>query len=199
MVSVSGFVGSLIGFPLGITLFVTDQGQLFEQPRLQRLMAVIINATRSIPFIILLVLLIPFTRLVVGTSIGTTAALVPLSLGAAPFVARIVEAAIREVPKGLVDAGFCMGATHVQVIWRILLREALPNLLRGITITLVSLVGYSAMAGVIGGGGLGDVAVRYGYQRFNTPVMLVTTALLVVFVQTIQSTGDWAANKLDRR
>ena len=154
---------------------------------------------RSTPFIILLVAIIPFTRLITGSSIGTAAAVVPLTLAAAPFIARLVETALREVDNGLVEAAQSMGATTSQIVWKVLLPEALPGIVAGLTISFVSLTGYSAMAGAIGGGGLGDLGIRYGYQRFLPDIMLAVVVVLIFFVQAIQSLGDWAVRRLSHR
>lgn len=157
------------------------------------------NAVRSTPFIILLVAIIPFTRFITGSSIGTWAAVVPLTIAAAPFVARLVETALREVDNGLVEAAQSMGATTGQIVWKVLLPEALPGIVAGLTISFVSLTGYSAMAGAIGGGGLGDLGIRYGYQRFLPDIMLAVVVILIFFVQAIQSLGDWAVRRLSHR
>jgi D-methionine transport system permease protein len=196
MVGVSCACAVILGVPLGIILWMTDKDHLLPHPTLHRILGIMTNGLRSIPFIILMVAIIPFTRLLVGTSIGTTASIVPLALAATPFVGRIVEAAIQQVPWGLVEAALAMGATPYQIIYKILLPEALPAIIRGITLTLIALVGYSAMAGVIGGGGLGDLAVRYGYQRFEIGVMLWTIAILILLVQILQMVGDWIARRL---
>lgn len=162
-------------------------------------MGFIVNIGRSIPFIILLVAIIPFTRFVVGSSIGTAAAIVPLTVGAIPFIARLVEGALLEVPAGLVEAAQAMGATPKQIITKVLLPEALPGIINGVTITLVTLVSYSAMAGTVGGGGLGDVGIRYGYQRFDGTVMAITVVMLIILVQLIQSIGDYCVKRVDHR
>ena len=159
----------------------------------------VVNAVRSTPFIILLVAIIPFTRWVTGTSIGTWAAVVPLTLTVAPFIARLVETALREVDNGLVEAAQSMGASTWQIVWKVLLPEALPGIVAGLTISLVSLTGYSAMAGAVGGGGLGDLGIRYGYQRFLPDVMLAVVVILIVFVQVIQSLGDWVVRRMSHR
>ncbi len=159
----------------------------------------VVNAVRSTPFIILLVAIIPFTRWVTGTSIGTWAAVVPLTLAVAPFIARLVETALREVDNGLVEAAQSMGASTWQIVWKVLLPEALPGIVAGLTISLVSLTGYSAMAGAVGGGGLGDLGIRYGYQRFLPDVMLAVVVILIVFVQVIQSLGDWVVRRMSHR
>ena len=191
MVALSGLVSTLLGGALGVFVYTTGPGRIQARPLLHRLLGMVINATRSVPFIILLVAVIPLTRLLTGTSIGTTAAIVPLTLAAIPFVARVTENALQEVGDGVVEAAQSMGATPWQIVSRFLLPEALPGLVRGITLTLVTLVNYSAMAGAIGGGGLGDLGIRYGYQRFDPMVMGVTVAVLVVVVQCIQMAGEW--------
>ncbi len=199
MVGVSGVVGGLVGIPLGVFLRLTDKGGILQNAPLNTVVGGIVNAVRSTPFIILLVAIIPFTRLVTGTSIGTWAAVVPLTLAAAPFIARLVETALREVDSGLVEAAQSMGATTWQIVWKVLLPEALPGIVAGLTISFVSLTGYSAMAGAIGGGGLGDLGIRYGYQRFLPDIMLAVVVILIFFVQAIQSLGDWAVRRLSHR
>lgn len=193
MVGFSTFFTVLFGLPLGTWLFSTET--VHPSPKLNRLLAALINFTRSIPFIILLVALIPLTRLLVGTSIGTTAAIVPLSLGAIPFFARLVHNAYRQIPVGLIETGFSMGASHFQMIRYLLLPEALPAIIQAITVTAITLVNYSAMAGTMGGGGLGDLAIRYGYQRFDLSVMLITVVVLVIIVQFLQFIGDSFAKR----
>ena len=199
MVGVSGVVGGLVGIPLGVFLRLTDKGGILQNAPLNTVVGGIVNAVRSTPFIILLVAIIPFTRLVTGTSIGTWAAVVPLTLAAAPFIARLVETALREVDSGLVEAAQSMGATTWQIVWKVLLPEALPGIVAGLTISFVSLTGYSAMAGAVGGGGLGDLGIRYGYQRFLPDVMLAVVLILIVFGQGIQSLGDWAVRRMSHR
>ena len=199
MVGASGILGALVGIPLGVFLRLTDKGGILQNAPANTVVGGIVNAVRSTPFIILLVAIIPFTRLVTGTSIGTWAAVVPLTLAAAPFIARLVETALREVDGGLVEAAQSMGATTGQIVWKVLLPEALPGIVAGLTISFVSLTGYSAMAGAIGGGGLGDLGIRYGYQRFLPDVMLVVVIILIFFVQAIQSLGDWAVRRLSHR
>jgi D-methionine transport system permease protein len=196
MVLISCLVAVLLGAPLGVILLITGKNHLLPRPRLNKMLGLITNGVRSIPFIILMVAIIPLTRFLVGTSIGTAAATVPLTLAAIPFVGRIVEAAMEQVPWGLVEAAQAMGATPLQIIYKVLLPESLPTITRGITLTLIALIGYSAMAGVIGGGGLGDLAIRYGYQRFDIRVMLWTIAILILLVQLLQMTGDFIARKL---
>ena len=188
MVSVSSAFAALLGLPLGILLFVTQSVRL--QPRLYRVLNGFINISRSIPFIILLVALIPFTRLLIGTSIGINAAIVPLSLGAMPFFARLADLVFQRIPSGLIETTAAMGATTWQTIWHCLLPEGLPGIIQAFTVTVITLVNYSAMAGAVGGGGLGDLAIRYGYQRFDLTIMTLTIALLILLVQLIQYTGD---------
>ncbi|MBV5294158.1 MAG: ABC transporter permease [Curvibacter lanceolatus] len=199
MVGISGLLGTLIGLPLGVYLRLTDAGGVLENRWANRLVGTVVNAVRSTPFIILLVAVIPLTRLLTGSSIGTAAAVVPLTLAAAPFAARLIEASLREVDGGLIEAAQAMGASTRQIVFKVLLPEALPGIVAGITITLVSLTGYSAMAGAIGGGGLGDLGIRYGYQRFLPEVMAVVVLVLIVFVQALQSIGDWLVRRLAHR
>ncbi|MDY6962881.1 MAG: methionine ABC transporter permease [Pseudomonadota bacterium] len=199
MVAVAGVIGSLIGLPIGIFLATSGRGELFPAPTINKIVGAIVNATRSTPFIILVVAIIPFTRLVAGTSIGTSAAIVPLTIATIPFVARLAESAIREVDKGLIEAARAMGATPLQIVFKVLLAEAKPGLTLALTLTLVSLVGYSAMVGAVGGGGLGDLGIRYGYQRFMPEVMLAVVVVLIVLVQAVQSSGDALARRFDKK
>ena len=199
MVGIAGSLAVLFGVPLGIVLTVTAKSGLMQNLILNRALGFIVNATRSTPFIILMVAIIPLTRMIAGTSIGTTAAIVPLTLAAMPFMGRVVEGALREVDGGVVEASQAMGASPFQIVTRVLLPEALPGLVAGITLMFINLVGFSAMAGVLGGGGLGDVAIRFGHQRFQPDVMLATVAILVVLVQTIQSAGDLMARLIRKR
>jgi len=189
----------LLGIPLGVLLFLTDTGQLAESRLANRTIGTVVNILRSIPFVILLIVMIPLTLLLVGTSLGVAGAIPPLVVGAAPFYARLVEGALREVPRPTIEAVEAMGATRLQIVLKALLPEALPGLVSGATITAVALVSFTAMAGVVGAGGLGDLAIRYGYQRFQTDVMLVTVALMVVLVQLIQFMGDRLARAFDHR
>ncbi|MFK0573688.1 methionine ABC transporter permease [Endozoicomonas sp.] len=198
MVAFSGSISFLLGIPLGVLLYVTRAGRILENRVANMTLGGIVNAGRSIPFIILMVAIIPLTRLLTGTSIGTTAAIVPLTVAAIPFVARIAEGALNEVPLGLVEAAQSMGASPLQIVTRVLLPEARPGVINGMTITLVTLVSYSAMAGAIGGGGLGDLGIRYGYQRFDGVIMLVTVVVLVVLVQLLQMIGDRLQQHYDR-
>lgn len=199
MVGLSGVIGGLVGIPLGVFLRLTDAGGILAHRPFNAVVGGIVNAVRSTPFIILLVAIIPFTRLITGTSIGTWAAVVPLTLAAAPFIARLVETALREVDNGLVEAAQSMGASTWQIVWKVLLPEALPGIVAGLTISFVSLTGYSAMAGAVGGGGLGDLGIRYGYQRFLPDVMLAVVVILIVFVQIIQSLGDRLVRRMSHK
>lgn len=199
MVAVSGLLGTLFGLPLGVLLAVTGRGELLQNLTFNRVAGILVNMTRSTPFIILVVAIIPFTRLIAGTSIGTNAAIVPLTVAATPFIARIVEGAIREVDRGLIEAAQSMGATPFQIIRKVLLPEAMSAIALGLTLSVVSLVGYSAMVGAVGGGGLGDLGIRYGYQRFLPEVMLAVVLVLIVLVQIIQSSGDFIARKVNKR
>ncbi len=199
MVFASALFGTILGVPLGIALHITKPGQISAHPTFNKVLGTIVNVGRSVPFIILLVAIIPLTRLIIGTSIGTNAAIVPLAIGAIPFLARLVEGALMEIPAGLIEAAQAMGATHRQIIRKVMLPEALPGILNAVVITLVALVNYSAMAGAIGGGGLGDVGIRYGYQRFDPAIMLITVAILVVLVQLIQSVGERLVKRVDHR
>lgn len=199
MVFAAGIIGLLFGIPLGVLLHLTKETGLLANAALNKVLGVVVNIGRSIPFIILLVAVIPFTRFVVGSSIGTAAAIVPLAVAAIPFIARLIEGALLEVPSGLVEAAQAMGAKPHQIIFKVLLPEALPGIVHAITILLVTLVNYSAMAGTVGGGGLGDVGIRYGYQRFDAGVMMMTIVILVLFVQIIQSVGDYLVKRVDHR
>ncbi|GAA0462968.1 metal ABC transporter permease [Actinoplanes capillaceus] len=199
MVGVSALLTAVGGLLVGVLLVLTGAGGLLPLRPLNAVLGLIVNVGRSLPFIILLVAVIPFTRVVVGTTIGTDAAIVPLTIGAIPFFARIVESALREVPPDVVAAATAMGATRTQIVGKVLLREALPALVAGLTITVIALVGYSAMAGVVGGGGLGDLAIRYGYQRFETEVMIATVVALVILVQLVQMLGDVLVRRLSHR
>jgi len=199
MTFVSGAFGFLIGLPAGVLLFVTREGQVLESRVFNRIVSVIVNIFRSIPFIILIVWMIPFTRMLVGTSIGVLAALVPLSIGAAPFIARMVENSLLEVPHGLIEAARAMGATPTQIILKVLLPEALPSIVNGASITLIALVGYSAMGGAVGAGGLGQIGYQYGYVGYDTVVMNTVLVLLVALVFVIQLTGQYISRKTDHR
>jgi D-methionine transport system permease protein len=180
----------LLGLPLGVLLFLTGPRQMFEQRALYAVLSLLVNVLRSVPFVILLILMIPLTVLITGTSLGVAGAIPPLVVGATPFFARLVETALREVDRGIIEATQAMGATTLQIIFRALLPEALPGLIAAATVTAITLVSYTAMSGLIGGGGLGDLAVRYGYQRYQPDVMAVTVILLLVLVQVLQTAGD---------
>ncbi len=193
------FFGYLLGLPLGIVLTVTDKNGIRPNALIYRILDVIVNVLRSIPFLILLILVIPITRFIVGKSYGSTATIVPLVIAAAPFIARMVESSLKEVDKGVIEAAESMGANALTIIWRVLLPEARTSLLVGVTIVLGTILGYSAMAGVVGGGGLGDIAIRYGYYRYETGMMLITIVILVALVQILQGIGMLISRKLDRR
>lgn len=199
MVGASLTLAALAGIPLGVLLLVTARGAILERPNFNRVLGAVVNATRSTPFIILMVAIIPLTRAIVGTSIGTAAATVPLVIAATPFVARLVETSLREVDAGLIEAAQAMGASPLQIIVKVLIPEALPGIAAALTITTVSLIGYSAMAGAVGGGGLGDLGIRYGYQRFEPEVMAAVVVVLIALVQLVQTTGDRAAARLNKR
>lgn len=199
MVAVSGLIGTLIGLPLGVFLATSQRGELFAAPAVNTAIGLVVNAARSTPFIILVVAIVPLTRLIAGTSIGTSAAIVPLTIAAAPFIARIIEAAIRGVDQGLIEAARSMGASPLQIVRKVLLPEALPAITLALTLTVVSLIGYSAMVGAVGGGGLGDLGIRFGYQRFMPDVMLAVVIVLIVLVQGVQSLGDFLARRFDKR
>jgi len=199
MTFLSGFFGFLLGLPTGILLFLTRKNQILEQPVLNRVLSVLVNIFRSIPFIILIVWMIPFTRAIVGTSIGVSAALVPLSIGAAPFIARLVENSLLGLPSGLIEAARALGATPFQIVYKVLLPEALPSLINAASITLITLVGYSAMGGAVGAGGLGQVGYQYGYIGYDAVTMNSVLALLVILVFLIQFAGDTLSKRFDHR
>ena len=199
MVAVSMAIASALGIPLGVLLYATDKGQILESPVLNKVIGTVVNAIRSIPFIILMVAIIPLTRLLVGSAIGTTAAMVPLVIASVPFIGRQVETSLKEVPYGLIEAALAMGATPLQIISRVLLPESMPGIVAQLTTVIISLVGESAMAGAIGGGGLGDLAIRYGYQRFRPEVMIATVIILIVLVQAVQFAGNTIARHLDKK
>lgn len=186
----------LFGLPLGVVLTVTSPKHIKPMPKLNVMLSWLVNVTRSLPFVILMIFIMPFTRFLVGSSIGTSAAVVPLVIAAIPFFGRITENALKEVDEGVIEASLAMGASHTQIIFEVLLKEALPSLILGITITTINLIGYSAIAGAVGGGGIGDLAIRYGYHRFRLDIMFATIIILVIMVQWIQSTGNFIANQL---
>ena len=199
MVAVATVIAGIIGIPLGVNLVTTSKGHILQNLFINRILGTIVNIIRSVPFIFLMVAIIPLTRLVAGTSIGTAAACVPLTIVAIPFLSRLVETSIRDVDYGLVEAAESMGATPFQIIRKVLLPEALPTIINNVTVLIVNLIGASAMAGAIGGGGLGDIAIRYGYQRFRPDVMLATIIILIVVVNLIQYGGDLASHKKNKK
>ncbi len=195
----STFFGYVLGLPMGIVLAVTDKDGIKPNAFIYKVLDVIVNIVRSVPFLILLILLIPFTRFVVGKSYGSTATIVPLVIAAAPFIARMVESSIKEVDAGVIEAAKSMGASTMTIITKVLLVESRTSLINGMTITLGTILGYSAMAGTVGGGGLGDIAIRYGYYRYEMAIMVVTVILLILLVQLFQTIGMRVSNRLDRR
>ena len=199
MVSLSSFLSYVIGIPVGIALVVTDRDGICPFPLFNKVLGVVINLLRSIPFIILLVMVIPFTRMIVGKIIGPNAAVVPLVISAFPYISRMVESSLKEVDAGVIEAAKSMGASTGQIIWKVLLPEAKPSLLVGAAISITTIIGYSAMAGTVGAGGLGDIAIRYGYHRYETEMMLITVALLVVIVQIVQEVFMRISRKSDNR
>ena len=196
MVLVSTVFSMVMGFPLGVLLYSTNSMGITPRPVLNQILSRIVNILRSFPFIILMILLFPLSRLILGTSIGTTATIIPLSIAAAPFVARLVETALLEVDPGMIQAARAMGSTNSQIIYKVLIPESMPSLVSGITLTIINLIGYSAMAGTIGGGGLGDLAIRYGYQRFRPDVMAASVVVIIVMVELIQFIGTRIANRM---
>lgn len=199
MVFLSTVFGYIFGLPLGILLYISDEDGIKPNRMLYRILDVLVNIGRSIPFIILLILIIPFTKLLVGKSYGTFATIVPLSVAAIPFIGRMVESSLKEVDKGVIEAAESMGATTMQIITKVLLKEARPSLINGVTICLGTIVGYSAMAGTVGGGGLGDIAIRYGYYRYQSDIMIITVIIIVLLVQIIQYAGNKLSRSLDKR
>ena len=195
---ISTALAFIIGLGLAVVLVLSRKGGLMPNPALYRCLDIVVNTLRSFPFIILMIVLFSLTKLLVGTSIGTTAAIVPLTIGSAPFIARLIEAAMLEVDKGIIEAAQSFGASRFQIIFKVQLSEALPAIINALTLTLIMIVGFSAMAGTVGGGGLGDVAVRYGYQRFKPDIMIYTVIILIALVQIIQSIGDFAYKRLKK-
>lgn len=195
MVFFSTIFSLLIGFPIGILLVITKEGGILERPKLNKILEVLINTLRSFPFIILMILVFPLSRIIVGTTIGSTAAIVPLSISAAPFVARMIEGALNEVDKGLIEASSSMGASNLTIIFKVMIPETMPHIIHGLTVTVISLIGFSAMAGTIGAGGLGDLAIRFGYQRFKTDIMVYSVIVIIIVVQIIQSIGNYLVNR----
>lgn len=199
MVGISLVISILIGLPLGVLLFVSDKNLFLENRLLNNILSTLANIIRSIPFIILLVFLLPFTQFLIGSTIGPTAASVPLSVAAIPFYARLVESSLREIDKGVIEAAVATGAGPLLIIKDVLVPEARSGMIHGLTITAISLIGYSAMAGIVGGGGIGDLAIRFGYYRYENDIMVSTVIILIALVQLIQYFGDWTAKKLDKR
>jgi len=199
MVFASAFFAVLIGLPLGVFLTITDKGHIKEHAQVYKILETVVNIGRSFPFAILMVALIPFTRLIVGTSLGTTASIVPLTIAAAPFVARLIESSLKQIDEHILEAAIVMGSTTWEIIAKVLIPEALPSIVLGITLTVVNLIGYSAMAGLVGGGGLGQVAIQYGYNRFNTFIMILTVILLILLVQAVQWTGGYIAQSISKK
>lgn len=199
MVFFSTLFSFILGAPLGVLLCITAEGNLMPRPALHQLIDRVVNVLRSFPFIILMILLFPFSRLIIGTSIGTAATVVPLSIAAAPFVARVIESALLEIDRGVIQAALAMGSSTMEIIFKVMIPEALPPLVAGITLTIINLIGYSAMAGAIGGGGLGDLAIRYGYQRFRSDIMLAAVIVILVMVELIQFIGTRISTALAKR
>jgi D-methionine transport system permease protein len=199
MVSFSTLFSVILGLPIGVLLYITDseeKGGIIPKPVLNAILSRIVNVLRSFPFIILMILIMPLSRVIIGTAIGTKATIIPLSIAAAPFVARVIESALREVDPGVVQAAKAMGSTNWQIVCKVLIPEAMPSLVSGITLTIINLIGYSAMAGAIGGGGLGDLAIRYGYQRFRTDIMIITVIIIILLVEIIQLVGNKIVAKM---
>ncbi|HBC97856.1 MAG TPA: methionine ABC transporter permease [Clostridium sp.] len=199
MVAISGFIALLIGMPLGIILVVTKKGHILEHEKLNKVLAAVVNAIRSLPSIILIVVLLPLARLIVGTTLGMKAAIVPISIGIAPFLARIIETSIEEVQWGKIEAALAVGAKPFQIILKVLIPEALPSLVRGITISIISIIEFTAVAGAIGAGGLGSLAIRFGYERFRKDIMIATVVLLICLVQLIQFSGDHISRYINKK
>ena len=199
MVFFSTFFSFILGAPLGVLLCITAEGNLMPRPVLPQLIDRVVNVLRSFPCIILMILLFPFSRIIIGTSIGTAATVVPLSIAAAPFVARVIESALLEIDRGVIQAALAMGSSTMEIIFKVMIPEALPPLVAGITLTIINLIGYSAMAGAIGGGGLGDLAIRYGYQRFRSDILLASVIVILVMVELIQFIGTRISTALAKR
>ena len=199
MVFFSTIFSLLIGFPIGVLLVVTKEGNIMERPKLNKVLEIVINTLRSFPFIILMICLFPLSRIIVGTTIGSTAAIVPLSISAAPFVARMIEGALNEVDKGLIEASSSRGASNSTIIWKVMIPETMPHIIHGITVTVISLIGFSAMAGTIGAGGLGDLAIRFGYQRFKTDIMIYSVIVIILLVQVLQSLGNYLVERIKKK
>jgi D-methionine transport system permease protein len=199
MVFFSTVFSLLLGFPLGILLVITEKNSIWEKPNFNKVLDSIINVMRSIPFIILMILAFPLAKLIVGTKIGTTATIVPLSISATPFVARIMEGSLKEIDKGVIESSLAMGATVPQIILKVLIPESLPSIVSGITLTIINIIGYSAMAGAIGGGGLGDLAVRFGLYKWQKDVMFIALIVIIILVQGIQILGNYITLKINKK
>ncbi len=199
MTVVSTVIALLLGLPLGIILVITDKGHLLDNPKVNSLLGTLINALRSFPSLILIILLLPLSRLIVGTTLGSTAAIVPLSIGSAPFVARIFENSLKQVERGKIEAALSMGASTKKIITDVLIPEALPSLVRGFTISVITIIGFTTIAGVIGGGGLGSLAIRFGYQRYRDDIMVATVLILILMVQGVQKGGDLVAARINKK
>ncbi|HLR21833.1 MAG TPA: methionine ABC transporter permease [Tissierellaceae bacterium] len=199
MVILSVFFALIVGLPLGVLLFITEKDNIWEKPMFNNILGGVINILRSIPFIILMILLFPLTKIIVGRKIGITATIVPLSISAAPFLARVTESSIREIDKGVIESSLAMGASVFEIIKMVLIPESLPSIISGITLTIINLIGYSAMAGAIGAGGLGDLAIRFGLYRYDLPIMLLSLVVIIILVQGIQYIGTNLALKIDKR
>ncbi|MDD4343545.1 MAG: ABC transporter permease [Eubacteriales bacterium] len=199
MVTLSTIFSVILGLPMGIIVVISEKGHIWEHKGINNILSYLINIFRSIPFIILIIILFPLARIVVGTSIGSTAAIVPLSIAASPFVARIVETSMKEIDYGIIEAALAHGASTIQIITKVMIKEAMPSLILGLSLTTINILGYSAMAGAIGGGGLGDLAIRYGYQRFQTDILIATVIILIIVVEVIQRSGNLFARLLDKR
>ncbi|WP_044641297.1 methionine ABC transporter permease [Risungbinella massiliensis] len=199
MVGISGLFTLLLGIPLGVLLVITDKGYFLESKVIQTVLGVVVNIFRAVPFIVLVLFLFPLSELIIGTTLGPTAATIPLIAGAAPFFARMVETAIREIDRGVIEASEAMGASRLTIVRQVLIPEAIPAIISGFTVTLVSLISFSAMAGIVGGGGLGDAAFRFGFQSFNDGMLYACGLLLIVLVQIVQWIGDWISKKMDKR
>ena len=199
MVFLSTIFSLIIGFPLGILLIITEEGNIWEKPLINKILSSAVNILRSIPFIILMILVFPLSKFIVGKTIGTTATIVPLSIAAAPFVARVMESSIGEIDKGVMESSLAMGATVPEIIKMVLIPESLPSIISGITLTIINLIGYSAMAGAIGGGGLGNLAVRFGLYKFQTDIMIASLIVIIILVQGVQIIGSQIAMRIDKR
>ncbi len=199
MVFVSTLFSLLIGLPLGILLVITEKGNIWEKPKINKILGSVINVLRSLPFIILMILVFPLSKFIVGKSIGTTATIVPLSIAATPFVARVMEGSIKETSKGVIESSLAMGATIPQIVFKVLIPESLPSIVSGITLTIINLIGYSAMAGAIGGGGLGNLAIRFGLYSFKADIMIVSIVVIIFLVQGVQFIGNNISKKIDKK